>query len=139
MKTIANRLAFFAATAVVLGTLAYGETRSMKVEVPFDFRTSAGQLPAGAYWVTAESSQTGSNYAFLKAAASRKHVIILGFQRDYKATGSGALIFRCGDLGCALTGIRTDAGTTSYNPGHLSNRDREVAILAAPTHAVKAD
>jgi hypothetical protein len=139
MKTIANRLTFFAAAAVVLGTMAYGQTRSMKVEIPFDFRTSAGKLPAGVYWVTEESSGGGMNHAFLNNAATKHPVIILGSQHDYLAEGSAAMLFRCGAEGCALSGIRTSNGTTVYNPGRLSKRDQEVAILATPTHSVKAD
>jgi hypothetical protein len=139
MKTIANRLTFFAAAAVVLGTMAYGQTKSMKVEIPFDFRTSAGTLPAGAYWVTEESSRAGLNHAFLNNTASRHSVIILGSQHDYRADGKAAMLFRCGASGCALTGIRTYSGTTAYNSGRGSKRDQEVAIAAAPARGVKAD
>jgi hypothetical protein len=39
MKSFTNRLAVFAASPVVLGTMAYGQT-TLNVEIPFAFHTS---------------------------------------------------------------------------------------------------
>src|SRR5947209_2924205 len=41
MKSIANRLFLFAAAALSLGTVAYGQT-TVKADVPFAFRTPGG-------------------------------------------------------------------------------------------------
>ena len=50
MKTLVNRIVMVAASAMVLGTLAFGQTE-MKAQIPFPFRTSMSTLPAGEYTV----------------------------------------------------------------------------------------
>ena len=44
MKTLSNRIALFAASAIVFGTVAFGQTAPVKAEIPFAFRTTAGLL-----------------------------------------------------------------------------------------------
>ena len=48
MKTLANRIMMFAASALVLGTVAYGQTQ-LTVTIPFAFRTANTTLPSGTY------------------------------------------------------------------------------------------
>ncbi len=139
MKPITNRIATLAAAAVVLSTMAYGQTNTMKAEIPFAFSTPSGKLPAGAYVVTDESKTSGSHIAALHSANSKKVVLVLGTQKDYYKKGDSAILFLCGEKGCALSGIRTADGTVSYNVPRQSKHDKEVALVAVPVQSVKAD
>jgi len=139
MTPITNRIATLAAAAVVLSTMAFGQTKTMKAEIPFAFSTPSGTLPAGAYIVTDESRNNDSHIAALHNANSKKVVLVLGTQKDYYKKGDSAILFRCGDKGCALSGIRTADGTVSYNAPRQSKHDKEVALVAVPVQSVKAD
>src|SRR5271163_4759325 len=100
---LTNLIAMFAAAMIVLATTAYGQTTSMKAEIPFDFHTPSGVLPAGAYHVTTSVSSSGISSAVLSRYGSHRSVIILGSPKDYDVTGKAAIVFRCGgEGGCVL-------------------------------------
>ena len=135
MNTLTNRIAMFAASAVVLGTLAYGQT-TMKADVPFDFRTPSGTLPAGKYLVGNVNSAS-TVVASLRNADFHHSAYVIGKPREDQKAGAPALLFRCSADGCDLIGIRSDEGTTSYLV--KARKNSEVSVIAIPIQSVKAD
>jgi hypothetical protein len=138
---LTNVIASFAAGMIVLGTSAYGQTTSMKAEIPFAFSTPSGVLPAGVYTVRPSTNQSGVNQAILSSDDFKRSVIVVGSPKDYYTRGNPAIVFFCGEAGCALRAVRLDNGTTTYPSPHASKRDKEVAILltTSPGSSVKAE
>ena len=58
MKSITNRLFVFAATAVFLGTTAFGQT-TMRADVPFAFHVPGGGVDAGNYLIHLDNGGIG--------------------------------------------------------------------------------
>ncbi len=112
MKSIANRLVLFGATALFLGTAAYGQT-ALKADIPFAFRIPGGVAPAGTYRVQPDFS-TGSKIMRLSNYQTRRSLLSVGFSLDNNPTAATAprLVFRCGDEGCQLSEVWT------YNGGY---------------------
>jgi hypothetical protein len=137
MKTIANRLVMFAASAVVLGTMAYGQSEiQMKAEIPFAFRVAESTLPAGSYVFYRESSNGTMTTGRLFNAASHRSVAVEGtrFDSSHTASGSPSAVFVCGkgNQGCSLSEIRLSNGTLSYAVPQKAARDKEVSIALTP-------
>ncbi|MDP9170841.1 MAG: hypothetical protein M3N54_09520 [Acidobacteriota bacterium] len=133
MKTLTNRIALFAASAVVLGTMAYGQDRVVKAEIPFGFRTTNAKLPAGEYIVTQSTAHDGGYITVLLNRDSRQSVMVLGGPVEREASGAPVMTFQCGSEGCALASLRTSQGTTSYRVSRpRKSRDNEVAIVRVP-------
>lgn len=141
MNALTNHIAKLAAAAVFMGTLAYGQGSVVKVKVPFEFRTATGTLPAGTYTIKADPNQGNSSVTWLRNDATRHTVLAVRSMSEYKLSSAGkpVVIFRCGDDGCALKGIRTFDGTTSYYPSRQSKHDKEIAIATFVVSATKAD
>jgi hypothetical protein len=110
MKSIANRLFLFAAAALSLGTLAYGQT-SVKADVPFAFRTPSGVSSAGHYTIQFDTVG-GGKIAHFSNRETRQSVMALGYRLSSSATAAIAprLVFRCGAAGCQLSEIWTATG-----------------------------
>ena len=131
MKTFTNRIALFAAGAVVLGTMAYGQT--MKAEIPFAFHTANATLPAGGYVINTRSISETGNTIRLVNAATHRGVYVMATQADPDRTGRSSLVFLCGSRGCSLSAIRTSRGTLTYPAPHKAAHDREaVAVISIP-------
>src|SRR5580693_4314566 len=110
MKTIANRMIVIAASVLALGTVAFGQTR-LTAEIPFEFKTATGTLPAG-------------TYEFLPQANSASHSVLIRNTTTWKAFYAGNPVhdiyskaadkpvveFVCGRGSCTLTAIRTSSG-----------------------------
>jgi hypothetical protein len=141
MNALTNLIAKFAATGVLFVTMAYGQGAAVKAQIPFDFRTATGTLPAGIYLIRTEASSGGVNITSLRNVATQHTVFAVRASAAYKPSEAGKpyVMFLCGDRGCGLSGIRMGDGTTSYYPNHLSRRDKEVAIIATSVPSVKAD
>ena len=131
MKTLANRLVMFAASAVVLGTMAYGQT--MKAEIPFAFHTANGTLPAGSYVINTRSTSAAADTIRLWNTATQRGAYVMSTQSDPYHTGRSSLVFLCGNQGCSLSAIRTSKGTFTYTAPHKAARDKEaVAVISIP-------
>jgi len=135
MKTIANRLVVFAISAVVLGTVAFAETR-MQAEIPFAFHTPTGSLPAGQYAVI-------DNYAGIRGVValhntvSNKWVVTMGIPSDSRGSDKAALTFRCND-GCELIGVQARTNVVAFG-GRKSSRAQEAAVIAIPLTVVNGN
>jgi hypothetical protein len=139
MKTLINRIVMLATGAMVLGTLAYGQTE-MKATIPFPFRTAISTLPAGEYTIGRFSTVNGTPLAALKNHATTKTVLVPGGLTDNWKAGSPSVTFRCtDDGGCVLTGITTPYSAISYTVSHKSVRDKEATFFVIPLRPVNAD
>jgi hypothetical protein len=139
MKTLVNRIVMVAAGALILGTMAYGQTE-MKATIPFPFRTSISTLPAGEYIVGRHDTNSGAPMATLRNQVTNSKVFVPGGMTDNWKAGSPSMVFRCSDDGgCVLTGIRTPYSAISYVLGRKSARDREAAVVVIPLRPVNAD
>jgi hypothetical protein len=130
MKTIANRLVISAVSAIVLGTVAWGQstvTTTMWAKIPFAFHTSKGTLPAGEYRVI-DGYNGIQGILALQSSATNKWVITMGAPADSRDTGTTAVVFRC-DGGCELVGLKTRNHSVLY-PGSQTARGREIAVIA---------
>jgi hypothetical protein len=139
MKTFTNRIALFAAGAVVLGTMAYGQNSVVKAEIPFAFEASGKTLKAGEYVLSPVQSRDGARIVVLRGVVSKQSVITIGTPVDPYATGSSAILFRCNADGCALAGMRSSEGTVTYGSAHKTPRAKEAAMIAVPLHVSNGD
>ncbi len=128
MKSFTNRLAVFAASAVLLGTMAYGQT--MKAEIPFAFHTANATLPAGTYTINRVASASVTNAMRLYDPATHRSVLAVSLPVDrfQAAEGNPSVVFACGEQGCTLRAIKMSNGTYSYPAAHKT-RDRETLSL----------
>lgn len=139
MKTLVNRIVMVAASAMVLGTLAFGQTE-MKAQIPFPFRTSMSTLPAGEYTVGQYSTRNGLPIATLQNHATAIKVFAPGGMVDRTNVGSWSVVFRCtDDKGCVLAAIKTRDGVISYSANSKSAREKEAALVIIPLRPVNAD
>ena len=128
MKTLATRLMIFAASAVVLGTMAYGQI-NVKAEIPFAFHTANGTLPAGTYQLIDQSNHNSPYIVRLSNSSTRQGVFLTSLPPDSYRTGRAALVFTCGNRGCRLSQIRTSAGTYTYYVPPKAGRNKESASV----------
>jgi hypothetical protein len=138
MKTLTNRLVIFAASAVLLGTMAYGQER-MKAEIPFAFHTANASLPAGNYEFDRPSIQDVVTTIRRLNGDSHKAVLALSLPLDTynKATKAPSAEFVCENGNCVLRAVTTSAGTYRYPVPHKSRRDKEaLSVLRIDLAAV---
>jgi hypothetical protein len=139
MKNFANRLAVFAASAVVLGTMAYGQT--MKAEIPFAFRTSNASLPAGTYTIERLNGNGFTNTMRLYNTELHRSVVAVASPLNMyrRAAEKPSIVFACGGQGCILREIKTSDGSYAYPERHGA-RDREaVSLIEVPLTARNGD
>jgi hypothetical protein len=113
MKTLANRIVMFAASAAALATMAYGQPRA-QAKIPFAFHTANATLPAGSYLVSRVSRGT-LGVLLLENTASHRSAIVSGTDFDARATASDpSIVFACVNGNCSLKAIRMDDGTLNF-------------------------
>ena len=139
MKTFTNRIALFAAGAVVLGTMAYAQNSAVKADIPFAFEASGKTFAAGQYTLSPLPSRDGARIVALSGVTSKQSVFAIGSPVDHWAKGNSAILFRCNADGCVLAGIRSPEGTVTYNPGHKPARAKESSMVAVPLRVSNGD
>ena len=129
MKSITNRLFLFAAAALSLGTVAYGQT-TLKADVPFAFaiRGVEATSAAGNYTVRLENTGNGS-LARITDRVTGRGMFSLTIPLGSKVGAEIAphLVFRCVETGCQLSEIWTSAGGFKIPVKHV----RESGYLAS--------
>jgi hypothetical protein len=138
MKTLANRLSMFAASAVLLGTMAYGQER-IKAEIPFAFHTATASLPAGTYEF---DHRVGDAVSTIRLISSESHKAVfagsLPLDTHNAANNRPSAEFLCRNGNCELRAITTYAGTYRYPPARKSGRDKEtLSVLRIQLAEVK--
>jgi hypothetical protein len=138
MKSFTNRLVIFAASAVALGTMAYGQT-TMKAEIPFAFHTSNATLPAGNYIV--DRLTTAPNTLRIYNTDTRRGAFVGSITVDwFNAVNKPVIVFACAEQDCTLREIRTSQGTYTYPEPHKTARAREsVSMIQIPLTARNGD
>ena len=131
MKSFTNRLVMFAASAVVLGTMAYGQS-TMNAAIPFAFHTANATLPAGNY--TVDRVTTATNTMRLHNRESGRGAFVASLPVDwFNVVQKPVLVFACAEQGCTLREIRTSNGTYTYPQRGKTARDREsVSLIEVP-------
>jgi hypothetical protein len=129
MKSIANRLFLFAAAALSLGTVAYGQT-TLKADVPFAFRLPGGATTTGHYSVRIEENGNGP-IAQIRDRDTGRGVATIA-NRLYNKVGAAVtprLVFRCTDgAGCQLSEIWTRTGGFAVPVKHLHEPEYVASI-----------
>jgi hypothetical protein len=138
MKSFTNRLVIFAASAVALGTMAYGET-AMKAEIPFAFHTANATLPAGNYIV--DRLTTATNTLRLYNTDTRRGAFVGSIVNDwFSSVNKPVIVFSCVGQRCTLREIKTSKGTYTYPEPHKTARTREtVSLIEIPLTARNGD
>ena len=138
MKSFTNRLVMFAASAVVLGTMAYGQT-TMTAAIPFAFSTSNAKLPAGNYTVNRMTTATDTMHLYNRE--SRRGVFVSSLPVDwFNTVRKPVLVFGCVEQECTLREIKTSSGTYTYPDSHKTARAREaVSLIEVPLTKRNAD
>ena len=136
MKTLVNRIVLFTAGAVILGSMAYGQT-PMKANIPFAFHAAGTTLPAGNYTVVRQSG--GAGIVRISSFEAHRGVLVLGSPVDTYSAGNAAMVFQCDSDNCSLSQVRTPEGSVSY-PVHKAARDAEAAkVVSIPLLARNAE
>jgi hypothetical protein len=128
MKSITNRLFLFAAAALSLGTVAYGQD-ILKADIPFAFHGPAGTESAGHYTVRVQN-HGGGYIAQIRDRATGRGVISLTNQLGNKngAAITPHLVFRCRETGCQLSEIWTPTGGFSVPVKHVRDAEYVASI-----------
>jgi len=128
MKNIANRLFLFAASALSLGTVAYGQT-TLKADVPFAFRMAGGTAAAGHYTVHLDNTASGKIVRINNQQAHRSALSLANRLDSYSNKAiAPRLVFRCAKAGCQLSevwtpegGYRLPAGRVHHDPEYTAS------------------
>jgi len=128
MKSITNRIFLFAAAALSLGTVAYGQT-TLKADVPFAFRLPGGATTAGHYSVQIEENGNGP-IARMRDRVTGRSVASIAIRLENKAGAAIAprLVFRCAEAGCQLSEIWTVTGGFALPVKHLREPEYVASI-----------
>jgi hypothetical protein len=130
MKTLANRIVMFAASAAALATMAYGQPRA-KAEIPFAFHTANATLPAGSYLVSRVSRGIVGEL-LLENTVSHRSAIVLGTEFDARTTASQpGIVFACVNGNCSLSAIRMGNGTLNFPARNKALVEQETASIVA--------
>ncbi len=132
MKTVANRLIVFAASALAFGTVAYGQTR-MTAEIPFAFHTATGTMPAGTYSFSKLRLNGAENMISVQNTATHRTLSAGMATVDvYRRTDDPArpvLKFLCLDGDCSLKAIISGDGSLVYQTPQKSSAKETVVSL----------
>ena len=139
MKTLAHRLVMFAASAVALGTIAYGQPQ-LKAEIPFAFSAGRATLPSGSYLVYRQSLGAVTRM-ILEDTVSHHSFFAVGAYIDSHARPSQpSVVFVCLNGICSLSAIKMDNGTIEFAPPRNAGRGRGTAsMVSIPLISPKVD
>lgn len=138
MKSLINKIATMAASALVLGTMAYGQTE-MKAQIPFAFHTGSSSMAAGEYVVSRDVVHNGAPVASFWNKATHKKMYVLGVTSDVDG-GSPAVLFKCTEeRGCVLAGLRGPGVNYSFRTGRKTPQEKESSLVAIALRPVHAD
>ncbi|MDP9170957.1 MAG: hypothetical protein M3N54_10100 [Acidobacteriota bacterium] len=137
MKTLANRVILLAASALALGSVAYGQT-ALKADIPFAFRASNTTMPAGSYTFYQDTRSGLVNVRLWNSTTHRGIVTTAGPLDIYKE-GKPSVTFYCAGDACSLRAIRTAAGTLSYPAPRKAHGETHMALVSIPLTAGHGD
>ena len=131
MKTFMNRIAIFAASAVVLGSMAYAQG-TLTAEIPFEFKVSGKAMPAGSYTVIDRAPISGTHVTAIRNRETFTSAMAVSGALDTqgKPNAAPSLLFACVKGTCELAAVKTVDGTRTYHPNlKLSAREKEALAM----------
>jgi hypothetical protein len=130
----------FLATGLLVSSISWGQHRVV-ANIPFDFTTPSGRLPAGHYEIVAGVGGS-ANVVKWRHEESKKSVLMLSGGPVYNLNTSSAnpaqLVFHCGDSGCSLCEIWPGNGGDGWwfiQPRKRSELKTQVATVSVPATA----
>lgn len=139
MKTLANRLVIFAASAVVLGTMAYGQPR-LTAEVPFAFSAGSAKLQPGTYLVYRQTLGAVTKMILEDTVSHHSFFAVGAYVDSHDRPSQPSVVFVCLNGVCSLSAIKTDNGTLKFGPPRNSAREPGAAtVVTIPLTSRKAD
>jgi hypothetical protein len=139
MRTAFTRVAGVA--GLLLSAVAGQAAESF--DVKFNFRTPAGEHPAGAYAIDVRQNTAGANrIVFLRNTETRKAVMfypVSGIEKK-QADGKPRLTFKCNAAGCNLAEIWTDPNLGwSVRQPRLSPAEAERLTVSVPARSTPSE
>ncbi len=129
-----SRTLMLTAAAMTLGAAAaYGQD-AMVAKIPFSFRITGAELPAGKYTV---APVMGGRHMQFRNVETGKSAMVLVRNRAQSKDGTPRLVFNCGGGNCSLASAFSGASTGWEFPApRVKNLEREVAtVYARPSKA----
>ncbi len=129
MKSLTTSFFLFTATALFLGTTAFGQT-TMKADVPFAFNIPGGAGEAAGNYVINLDNQSGGKVLRFYNTDTHHAAVAITF-----GAGGGPmekvdprLVFRCGNEGCALSEVWTLNGGYAVAHGKVRHHEYLASI-----------
>ena len=129
MKTYLNRTLILTAAVLTLGAAAAHAQNKVSANIPFSFRTVAGEQAAGNYDVV---SISGSVLQLRNVATAKATFLVSGIAASDSRNAHARLVFKCSDeSGCALSAIYAGDGSGwSYvTPRPKPSEEEHVAVI----------
>jgi hypothetical protein len=140
MQKKLRRRVLLAAGVMLCSSISWGQQRLI-ANIPFEFRSPAGDMKAGRYEIVAGDGANG-NLTRFRNLDSKKAVLMLSGGRtddhDDLSAGTAKLLFRCSGSDCALIEIRAangDSGWWFNQPKKPLERKIEMATVTIPALA----
>ena len=140
MTRLMNRIVAVGALLLFGSALAFAQSE-MKVEIPFDFQTHNGRMPAGVYKVTELAESQPMQFFRLKHADTGKSTVLVSAGSTQRSAAAAALPaqvnFRCAAEACAISEIFTFGTVSGHRFAAIrlhADRD-EVATVRVPAAA----
>jgi hypothetical protein len=120
-----------AAALVVAAGVAQAQT--IKAEVPFSFRAAGTVMPAGEYWVNANSTSGGTPMFKVTNRDTNRSIITMPYSASDPANYEASLTFECRGTNCALVKVAPGTGHSYqiHSPKLGGNEDTRVAVIRA--------
>jgi hypothetical protein len=136
MGKIVGRQILLAACVVFCSSISWGQQKLI-ANIPFEFRSPAGHLPAGHYEVVAGNDPTRAVTIFRNLDSKRSVLMLSGGRTDSSKAGSDAakLTFECRDSDCSLAEIwpgYRSSGWWFIQPQKPIERKLEMATVDVP-------
>lgn len=137
MKNLSSKM--MVAALALTGVASLASAQQLKSEIPFPFRVSGTLMPAGSYEISESTSNSSPIFRMLNTDVHRPVLVVpngnIGSATSFTDT---KLVFRCGDMGCALAQIWTGQALGAYSvPTPKRVTHDEVSMLTVKAERTK--
>ena len=133
MKNLTTNMMIAAAALVVAAGVAQAQT--IRAEVPFSFRAAGTVMPAGEYWVNANSAAGATRVFQVTNRDTNRSILTMPYSTSYRvpANYDTSLTFECSGANCALVKVAPGNGLSYqiHSPKLGGNEDTRVAVIRA--------
>jgi hypothetical protein len=137
MQKKLRRRVLLAAGVMLCSSISWGQQRLI-ANIPFEFRSPAGDMKAGHYEIVAGDGANGNLTRFRNLDSKKAVLMLSGGRTDGQEDGSATvarLLFRCNGSDCALMEIRPGNGDSGWwfkQPKKPFERRIEMATVTIP-------